>query len=225
MKKLSGVTFDFDATLYSYPLMMTHLIGIFGKHVLLIYALTQARKKIREMGKVNVRKEQAKIISRKLKIPVYKAEKKIQSIVYEGWNTSFDNVRPYKGVFDVLDKLVRNNIPFSIVSDYPPEDKMKKMGFMKYPWKAIINCEENGLLKPSPEGFKIAMEAMHTLPNETLHVGDSLKYDIKGAKNAGMMSAWIKRGWKVPSRKIKPDYVFHSFPELEKLLEDEFGLK
>jgi FMN phosphatase YigB (HAD superfamily) len=71
----------------------------------------------------------------------------------------------------------------------------------------------------------MAMERMGTRPAETLHVGDSLRYDVMGAKNAGMMSAWYKWWWKRPKGGIVPDYTVRSFGELMLLFESEFGLR
>ncbi len=125
----------------------------------------------------------------------------------------------------MLDMVVANGIPICIVSDYPPHDKLRKMGFMKYEWAAIINGEEIGELKPSPAGLQAAMKAMGTKPEETLHVGDSVGFDVRGAKNAGMMSAWLKWWWNLNKYDILPDYTFHDFAELMDILEKEFGLK
>ena len=66
---------------------------------------------------------------------------------------------------------------------------------------------------------------MGTKPEETLHVGDSLRYDIQGAKNAGMMNAYLKWPWKKNKHNIHPDYTFTNFAQLMDLLETEFGLK
>ena len=99
------------------------------------------------------------------------------------------------------------------------------MGFMRYPWVRIVNCEDIGLLKPDPKGFNMAMKAMDSRPQNTLHVGDSLRYDIKGANDNGMMSAWIKRWWRKKSQTIVPDYVFTNYHSFQEILVKEFGLK
>lgn len=224
-KGLKGITFDFDATLYNYLSMAIKKFYRYLPNIRLIYALTVARAELRYMGHIkDFRRRQAEVIARRWHKPVDLVEKRIQSVVYMGWNMDFKGIKPEKGVFDLLDMLVDNNIKISIVSDYPAEDKLEKMGFLRYPWVTIINCEDIGWLKPNPHGFKLAMKRMGTLPSETMHVGDSLKYDILGAKNAGMMTAWLKRWWKIGKIDIKPDYTISNFYDLIDILKRDFDL-
>jgi len=225
-KKLSGMTFDFDATFYNYPRMVVRLIHRFGPHVKLIRDLTEERAKLRKEGRIeNFRERQTEAMAERWGKPLDWTQRKLDRVVYDGWNAAFDNVKPLKNVFEMLDMVVANNIPIAVVSDYPAHDKMKKMGFMKYPWKLVLNGEDIGLLKPDPAGLNMAMEKMGTRPEETLHVGDSLRYDIQGAKNAGMMNAWLKWWWKKNKYGIEPDYTFTSFDQLMDILEREFGLE
>lgn len=45
--------------------------------------------------------------------------------------------------------------------------------------------DEVGIRKPSPEIFHLTAGKLGTKPQETVHVGDNLKADVWGAKNAG----------------------------------------
>jgi putative hydrolase of the HAD superfamily len=225
VKKLSGVTFDFDATFYNYPRMVMGLLHRFGPHVKLIRDLTDERAKLRRLGRIeNFRAVQTEAMAKRWGKPVDWTEAKLERVVYSGWNSAFDKVKPCAGVFEALDMCVANGLPMAVVSDYPPRDKMEKMGFMRYPWVLVLNCEDIGLLKPDPAGLRMALERMGTKPSETLHLGDSLKYDVQGAKNAGMMSAWFKWWWKRPKPSIQPDFTVKSFEGYMDLLEKEFGL-
>ena len=225
-KKLSGVTFDFDATFYNYPRMVLGLLHRFGPHVKLIRDLTDERAKLRKLGRIeNFRERQTEAMAKRWGKPLEWTEKRLDKVVYSGWNSAFDKVVPADGVFETLDMCVANGLPIAVVSDYPPRDKMEKMGFMKYPWSIVLNCEDIGLLKPDPAGLNLAMEKMGTKPSETLHIGDSLSYDIQGAKNAGMMSAWLKWWWKRPKPGIVPDYTVAGFNQFMDILEKDFGLK
>ena len=225
-KKLSGITFDFDATFYNYPRMVTRLLHRFGPHTKLIYDLTKERKKLRQEGHLeNFRERQVEVMAVRWKKTPEWTRNHIDKVVYNGFNSAFDNIKPLKNAFNMLDMVVANDIPICVVSDYPPDDKMKKMGFMKYPWVTIINNEDIGQLKPHPAGLQKAMEMMGTKPEETLHVGDSVGYDIRGAKNAGMMNAWLKWWWKRNKYDIQPDHTFKNFDQLMGILEKEFGLK
>jgi putative hydrolase of the HAD superfamily len=54
------------------------------------------------------------------------------------------------------------------------------------PVVAIVDSGAVGVAKPDPAIFAAALEALGTDPARTLHVGDSVHYDIRGAQAAGM---------------------------------------
>lgn len=225
-RKLKGVTFDFDATFYNYPLMVLRQFPLYIAHLRLIYGLTVVRADLRKRGHIrDFRRAQAEVIAERWNRPVDEVYKKIEQVVYEGWNKGFSGIKPERDAHRLLQMLEANGIRISVVSDYPPWHKMKVMGFDRYNWSAVINCEDIGHLKPNPQGFMQAMRAMGTAPFETMHVGDSLRYDIVGAKKAGMIAAWLRRWWKPRSRHIVPDYEFYTFAQLMDILEDDFGLE
>lgn len=57
------------------------------------------------------------------------------------------------------------------------------------PVAAIIDSGHAGVAKPDPGIFELALRALGTEPARTLHVGDSVHYDIEGAAAAGMPAA------------------------------------
>ncbi len=54
------------------------------------------------------------------------------------------------------------------------------------PVLAIVDSGAIGIAKPDPATFIPALEALGTDPARTLHVGDSVHYDVRGARAAGM---------------------------------------
>ena len=54
------------------------------------------------------------------------------------------------------------------------------------PVVAIVDSGLAGHAKPDPRIFRPALEALGTDPERTLHVGDSVHYDVHGARAAGM---------------------------------------
>jgi putative hydrolase of the HAD superfamily len=50
----------------------------------------------------------------------------------------------------------------------------------------MIFSEEIGIRKPDPSIFHLAAHRLDVQPTEIVHVGDSLKMDVWGAKNAGL---------------------------------------
>ena len=54
------------------------------------------------------------------------------------------------------------------------------------PVVTIVDSGAVGIAKPDPAIFTPALDALGTAPERTLHVGDSVHYDIQGARAAGM---------------------------------------
>jgi putative hydrolase of the HAD superfamily len=50
-----------------------------------------------------------------------------------------------------------------------------------------------GFEKPAPEIFMEACRLAETAPHETMFVGDNLKADCEGARNAGLSPVWLTR--------------------------------
>jgi putative hydrolase of the HAD superfamily len=52
--------------------------------------------------------------------------------------------------------------------------------------QAIIDSEVVGVSKPDPRIFRMALEALDSVPEAAIHVGDSVFFDVNGAKAAGI---------------------------------------
>ncbi|MDE0805539.1 MAG: HAD-IA family hydrolase [Acidimicrobiales bacterium] len=53
---------------------------------------------------------------------------------------------------------------------------------------AIVDSGAIGIAKPDPAIFAPALDALGTAPERTMHVGDSVHYDVLGARAAGLQS-------------------------------------
>lgn len=90
----------------------------------------------------------------------------------------------------------------------------------------IVISVEVGLRKPRRELFQAVVEGLGVAPEETLHVGDNLKADVAGAREAGLRTAWITRRVPYPARALgenpgpPPDYVISDLAEILPLLAD-----
>ncbi len=45
---------------------------------------------------------------------------------------------------------------------------------------------DHGMIKPSPKPFELVLEKLHILNTQAIVIGDSLRRDLGGAKNAGI---------------------------------------
>ena len=86
-------------------------------------------------------------------------------------------------------------------------------------FKEIFISEKTGHHKPEREYFDYCFARIPDFrPEETLIVGDSLTSDIKGGRNAGILTCWFNPSHRAPRPDIVPDYEIHSLDELRSLL-------
>ena len=56
-----------------------------------------------------------------------------------------------------------------------------------------VCARDHGVAKPDPGIFLAATSLLGVAPHEVLHVGDDPVMDVRGAREAGLRSAWINR--------------------------------
>ena len=233
--EIDAMTFDVDATLYNYPRMMVPRLHRWGRHVRLLGHLTKARQRIRREGpQEDFRRRQAEIVAELSGMTVDDAYARIERVLYNGWNVDFRTVKPYRGAHEFVRRAVENGVRIAIISDYPPMKKLEYMGFLGYPWAAIVECEAMGLLKPAPRAFEAALDALGLTghPERAIHIGDNYNYDVKGAKAVGMRAAWLRRRWRFTAmpwgeedkeRVIAPDIIFKDWRVLSGVIAERCG--
>ncbi len=57
----------------------------------------------------------------------------------------------------------------------------------------FVSARIAGAAKPARQIFDVAVRAGGARPHETLHVGDHPEYDVAGARDAGLRTAWVNR--------------------------------
>ena len=94
---------------------------------------------------------------------------------------------------------------------------------------AVVVSDVFGLRKPRREIFAEVVSRLDVAPQETLHVGDSLRADVGGAAAAGVKSVWITRRVRDPEQRLaehegpRPDHVIGDLSELVALVERGAG--
>ncbi|MCJ7469620.1 HAD family hydrolase [Candidatus Bathyarchaeota archaeon] len=61
---------------------------------------------------------------------------------------------------------------------------LSREGIVDY-FNVLVFSDEAKIRKPDPEIFRLTAQKLQTRPSEIVHVGDNLKSDVWGAKNAG----------------------------------------
>ena len=90
---------------------------------------------------------------------------------------------------------------------------------------AIVISDVAGIRKPRPEIFLEVLDELGTSPEATLHVGDNLSADVRGASELGIRTVWITRRISDPDARLRahagpaPDYMINDLSELLPLVE------
>jgi 2-haloacid dehalogenase len=86
------------------------------------------------------------------------------------------------------------SLPICVVSDADRDDLAAAIAWHGLVFTAVVTSEEVGAYKPDPAMFTQALAALSLDPDEVLHVGDSLRSDIRGAAAAGIRAVWVNPG-------------------------------
>lgn len=95
-----------------------------------------------------------------------------------------------QGIEELLER-VKYDYALAVISDtgFTPgrhlREVLKKRGVFRY-FTMFAFSDEIGVAKPDRRIFEYVLSRTGAKPHEAVHIGDLLKTDIKGAKNAGM---------------------------------------
>lgn len=217
---IEAVAFDIDGTLYPewefyilvFPFILTHLslMDAFGK----------VRKEIRQyqMQHPNEKQKdffdfQAELLSVHLKKDKNTAKQELKTSIYDGLKSFFSKIKPYKHALEVVKELKRRNLKIALLSDFLIEQKGDVWGILPY-CDVAIGSENVGALKPSHFPFVTLSERLSVPCEKILYVGNSIKYDVKGAKAVGMKTALIYNKWFFKPKSNDIDILFYDYRQL-----------
>jgi HAD superfamily hydrolase (TIGR01549 family) len=92
-----------------------------------------------------------------------------------------------EGVRDALDRLREMGLKLVVVSNANGKLKVlfERLGLTRR-FDVILDSAEEGVEKPDPRLFEIALERSGARREDTLHVGDLYHVDVEGARSAGL---------------------------------------
>jgi putative hydrolase of the HAD superfamily len=126
-----------------------------------------------------------------------------------------------EGLRELLDDLGRHR-PLAVLSNFvltrPVEEALERGGIAD----AFVHIEvsaTSGFMKPHPEPFEIAVEAMGIEKERTLMVGDNFFADVVGGYRAGLLTALTHQYREGPTSdprtpEVRADRVLNSLDEL-----------
>jgi HAD superfamily hydrolase (TIGR01509 family) len=103
---------------------------------------------------------------------------------------------PIPGAVDTVHEISRAGVPIGIVSSavYHPflEWTLESFGILQA-FSVVVTSASAGFYKSRPELYFHAATALGAAPERMVHVGDSLRFDVGGARRAGMATVWLRR--------------------------------
>ena len=220
----SCVAFDLDGTLYPNISLNLRIVPFLLRHQRLLIAMGRARKKLRDSDRVSGGKAenhdadfyelQAGLMGEVMKIPMERAKELTERLIYRGWEPHFKKIKLFPHVMETLEAFREKKIRLGLLSDFPAEIKLENLKIGGF-WHAVLCSEQTGHLKPHPASFLELARRMDTPPGQILYVGNSVPYDVEGARKAGMKTALILQKWqKRPSPGSLPDFIFSDYRQL-----------
>jgi putative hydrolase of the HAD superfamily len=132
----------------------------------------------------------------------------------------FEQMQLYEDAPRTLEAL-RTRYRLGLITNGPSEiqrRKIERFGLRNY-LDVLIVSEEEGVAKPDPAIFVLALEQLGVGPDAALFVGDSPEHDLRGAAAAGMAYIWMNPGRAaLPTGLAPPLAVIEQLAELPGLL-------
>lgn len=217
---ISVIAFDIDGTLYpSYRLNIRVALYCL-RHIGFFLRYNKVRKQLHRTAPLpDLYEYQARLLARELGCTVEAAKADIQRIVYDGLKRHFEHIKPFRGMRETVAALKAAGYRIAILSDFPPEQKGELWGIIPY-CELILGTEDLGALKPSKYPFGIMAQALNVPLESILYVGNSVRYDVKGANNAGMKCAYLLPLWRRLLRRplASADICFSNYRQLQDML-------
>ena len=217
---IKAIAFDIDGTLYPGWRLYVRLFGYFFRHILIFHDFNEVRKVLHRTAPLaDFYEYQARLFAERRHVSVEEARDVIQSVCYEGLRPYFTNVKSYKNVYDAVCAFKAAGLKIAILSDFPPEQKGRLWGVREL-CDVCIGSEESGALKPSKYPFGILALKLGLKSEEILYVGNHPVYDVLGAHNAGMKTAFFIKGFRrlLHIRPEGADICFKSYRQLRNLV-------
>ena len=204
LENISVIAFDIDGTLYHPWALNLRAAGYFLRHLKFFLCFNSVRHIMHETAPLpDFYEYQARLLAGKMKCPAEKAKKDIQRIVYDGLKPIFAKIKPFPYVKECFERLKAAGYRLALLSDFPPSQKGDTWGLLPY-CELVMGSEEIGALKPSKYPFGVMAKKLGVELSQILYVGNSVRYDVKGAKNAGMKAAYLLSGWRKIFHKKHP---------------------
>lgn len=123
---------------------------------------------------------------------------------------------PIPGAVESIRAIAGEGIDIGVISSavYHPflEWTLERFGVAD-DLRFVMTSASTGVYKSNPDIYRLAMETAGAAPEASIHVGDSEKWDVWAAKEAGMRAVWFANGKSDPlvdrDMETEPDHTVH----------------
>jgi putative hydrolase of the HAD superfamily len=216
---IRGVAFDLDGTFYPNYRFYLRLVPFVLKEWRYLLAFSRARTELRARFREGDFYElQARIMAGILKQDGAAIRERTERLIYRGWEPLFKKVKPYRHVREILGDFKAAGLVLGLLSDFPAERKLEYLG-LDGCWDTVICSEQVNRLKPDPAPFLELARRMALPPDQILYVGNSVPYDIVGAKQQGMKAALVSAPlFRCRRKRGNADFVFSDYRQLREFV-------
>lgn len=131
--------------------------------------------------------------------------------------------KPYPHAEHVLSTLKTKGYRLGVIANqsHGTAKRLDAWGLLSY-MEVIVASAEEGVAKPDPAIFQLALTRAACDPHDAVMVGDRLDNDIAPANRLGMKTVWCKQGYAgygMPTNAAEePMYTIESLEELLRIL-------
>ena len=226
--QISTISFDGDMTLWDFRKVMRHSL----KHTLAELQKLVSTARVLELTideMIEIREQFAEEVKGKIwnleEIRLRAFERTLEHVGCPDKELSvhlnaiyrkhrFEDIELYPDVIPTFDALAPH-FKLGLLSNgntYP-----ERCGLEGY-FTFVVFSQDVQVEKPDPKIFQITAERAGCDLTEMLHVGDSLKNDVVGAKNVGAHTVWLNRDGLPNDTDIQPDYEIASLTEIPEII-------
>jgi putative hydrolase of the HAD superfamily len=144
----------------------------------------------------------------------FNTQKAIDRIIYGKWLDTIKTMKPYTGIRELIISLRKCGFKTALLSDLPVERKLSYLG-LEGIWDVAFSSEETNYLKPNLVPFQRLITMLGEKPENIIYIGDNYKYDVLGARLAGMKTIYFSNKSK---NKNLADFHFKHYSDLKKYL-------
>jgi len=224
---IEGIIFDFDGTLVDYHKVdkkaLFGVVSRMNKNVDGEEFYEQSGEILANLYELGIKFESEIHRERLLQTCKYFGMEYKEQYLKEYFSIYLNENKPYEGAAEILEYLkgkVRLGLLTNAMDIKEQRERIRNSGLEKY-FDVICLAEEIDAYKPDKKAFEIMADKLGSKPHKIIFIGDSEKNDIKGAKNARMIT--IKKNNKI-KKQTAADYQFTEYLELQRILE-EIGIK